>query len=245
MQRHEILQNYSEIARQTHYLEEEGKTVILLAINKVPQLILSLQEAHLSKPESKYVVDYLQYTMKVKVCMITGDNKFSALKVARHLGIPIENVTYQAYPETKQKVVEEYQNEGRKVMFVGDGINDSPVLAQSDVGCAINSASDITVSAAGIVLIKDDLLDVLRAVLIAQKSFNRIKINFFLAFVYNIVLIPIALGVFYPIDKFKLDPMYAALAMGLSSISVVLSSLMLKLYNPNSDLHSIDQKKVK
>jgi P-type Cu+ transporter len=118
-------------------------------------------------------------------------------------------------------------------MFVGDGINDSPVLAQSDVGCAINSASDITVSAAGIVLIKDSLEDVLNAILIAQKSFQRIKINFGWAFVYNIVLIPIALGIFYPIDKFKMDPMYAAVAMALSSISVVTSSLFLKLYNPS------------
>lgn len=124
-------------------------------------------------------------------------------------------------------------------MFVGDGINDSPVLAQSDVGCAINSASDITVSAAGIVLIKDDLLDVLRAILIAQQSFKKIQVNFFLAFFYNIILIPIALGVFYPLDGFKLDPMFAALAMALSSISVVSNSLILKLYNPNSDLGDI------
>lgn len=99
--------------------------------------------------------------------MITGDNKHSALKVAKHLNIPIENVTYSAYPETKKKVVEKFQSEGGKVMFIGDGINDSPVLAQADVGVAINSASDITVGAAGIVLMKDDLLDVLKAILIA------------------------------------------------------------------------------
>ena len=99
--------------------------------------------------------------------MITGDNKHSALKVAKHLNIPVENVTYSAYPETKKKVVEKFQTEGCKVMFVGDGINDSPVLAQADVGVAINSASDITVGAAGIVLMKDDLLDVLKAILIA------------------------------------------------------------------------------
>ena len=123
-------------------------------------------------------------------------------------------------------------------MFVGDGINDSPVLAQSDVGCAINSASDITVGAAGIVLIRDDLGDVLNAILIAQKSFQRIKINFAWAFVYNIVLIPIALGMFYPIQKFKMNPMYAAVAMAMSSISVVTSSLFLKLYNPKSEIES-------
>lgn len=103
--------------------------------------------------------------------MITGDNKHSAFKVAQHLGIAKEDVSYQAYPETKKQIVEKYQQEGKKVMFIGDGINDSPVLAQSDIGCAINSASDITVSAAGIVLIKDNLIDILKAILISKKSF--------------------------------------------------------------------------
>ena len=103
--------------------------------------------------------------------MITGDNKHSALKVAKHLNINPDDVTYSAYPDTKRQVVMKYQSQGSKVMFVGDGINDSPVLAQSDVGCAINSASDITVGAAGIVLIKDSLNDVLYAILIARKSF--------------------------------------------------------------------------
>lgn len=127
-------------------------------------------------------------------------------------------------------------------MFIGDGINDSPVLAQAEVGCAINSASDITVSAAGIVLVKDDLLDVLRAIKIARKSFQRIKINFLFAFLYNVILIPIAMGLFYPIGKFKLDPMFAAVAMALSSISVVASSLCLKLYDPNDELDPAEQK---
>ena len=136
--------------------------------------------------------------------MITGDNKHSAIKVAKHLGIPVENVTYSAYPETKKKVVEQYQSEGKKVMFVGDGINDSPVLAQSDVGCAINSASEVTVGAAGIVLIKDSLEDVLKSILIAKKTFKRIQINFFFAFMYNTILIPVAMGVFYPLKGFKL-----------------------------------------
>lgn len=121
-------------------------------------------------------------------------------------------------------------------MFVGDGINDSPVLAQADVGAAINSASDITVSAAGIVFVKDDLRDVLRALLVASKTYQRIKINFLFAFLYNTILIPVAMGFFYPIGKFKLDPMFAAVAMALSSISVVSSSLLLRCYDPNSDL---------
>jgi len=117
-------------------------------------------------------------------------------------------------------------------MFVGDGINDSPVLAQADVGVAINSGSDITVNAAGIVLMKDSLIDVINGIKISKVSFRRIKINFVWAFLYNIVLIPIAMGVLDPLKGFKLDPMLAGAAMALSSISVVLSSLMLKFYKP-------------
>ena len=121
-------------------------------------------------------------------------------------------------------------------MFIGDGINDSPVLAQAEVGVAINSGSDITMDAADIVLIKDNLYDVVNAIRISKMSFRRIKINFIWAFLYNLCLIPIAMGIFYPANRFKLDPMLAGGAMALSSISVVLSSLMLKLFKPTTSL---------
>ena len=105
-------------------------TVILVSVNKIPQLILSLEETHLAKEESKDVVNYLRKVMKVRVAMITGDNQHAAYKVARHLGIDTQDVVYKAYPEDKKKAVERFQKErGEKVMFVGDGINDSPVLA--------------------------------------------------------------------------------------------------------------------
>jgi Cu+-exporting ATPase len=123
-------------------------------------------------------------------------------------------------------------------MFVGDGVNDSPVLAQAEVGVAINSVADITVQAAGIVVMKDRLDDVLNAILISKATFRRIKYNFAWAFIYNIVLIPIAMGIFYPIKRdkdgmkvgFQLDPIYAGIAMAMSSFSVVLSSLWLKTF---------------
>ena len=117
-------------------------------------------------------------------------------------------------------------------MFVGDGINDSPVLAQADVGVAINSGSDITVNAAGIVLMKKSLTEVVNAIRISQASFKRIKINFIWAFLYNLILIPIAMGILFPLGGFMMHPMLAGAAMALSSISVVCSSLMLKLYKP-------------
>lgn len=141
-------------------------------------------------------------------------------------------------------------------MFIGDGVNDSPVLAQADVGVAINSASDITVQAAGIVAMKDRLDDVLNAIRISKSTFRRIKINFIWAFVYNIVLVPIAMGFLYPIgaspgsndpdseyfDKgrrgLQLDPMWAGFAMALSSVSVVLSSLCLKMFK-YKNMHEI------
>jgi P-type Cu+ transporter len=120
----------------------------------------------------------------------------------------------------------------QSVMFIGDGINDSPVLAQADVGVAINSGSDITINAAGIVLMKDSLTDVINALRISKMSFKRIKINFVWAFLYNLLLIPISMGILYPIKQFRMDPMLAGAAMALSSISVVISSLMLKFYRP-------------
>lgn len=233
MDSYQVLEGHPEIARNISYLEEGGKTVVLLSIDGVPQMILSLEEEHLSKPDAQEVVHYLQKVMGMRVCMITGDNKHSALKVAEHLKIDPKDVTYSAYPETKRDVVMQLQRAGHKVMFIGDGINDSPVLAEAHVGCAINSASDITVGAAGIVLMKDSLQDVLFAILIARKTYERIKINFLFAFLYNTILIPVAMGVFYPIQGFSLDPMFAAIAMAASSISVVTSSLMLKRYKPN------------
>ena len=222
----------SEVKHGLRKLEEQGLTVVTLAVSQVAQLIITMEELHIAKEESRDVVAYLRERMGLRVAMITGDNQHSAYKVAQYLGIDIKDVVYKAYPVDKKKAVEMMQAKGEKVMFVGDGINDSPVLAQADVGLALNPGSDITVNAAGIVLMKDQLQDVVNAIRISKATFRRIKINFIWAFLYNIILIPIAMGALYPYYGIKLDPMLAGAAMALSSISVVLSSLLLKLYRP-------------
>jgi P-type Cu+ transporter len=179
--------------------------------------------------------------LNLKVAMITGDNLYTATRVASYLDIPLKLVHAKAYPNDKKEQVRRYQRDGEKVMFVGDGVNDSPVLAQADVGVAINASADITVQAAGIVVMKESLNDVLNAIRISKQTFKRIKFNFMWAFLYNIILVPIAMGFLYPIGYrsnqdpdphvgLKLDPMWAGAAMALSSCSVVLSSLCLKRF---------------
>ena len=252
MKRFNIDLDFNNFRLNIDSLEKEGKTVVCMVINDIPRLLISLEEDHVAKPESEGVVSYLRDVMRLKVAMITGDNEHAAMKVARYLHIPSSLVTFRAYPNEKKRTVRRYQQQGEKVMFVGDGVNDSPVLAQADVGVAINSASDITVQAAGIVAMKDRLDDVLNAMLIAKQTFRRIKINFGWAFVYNVVLVPIAMGVLYPIGAspasgtpgdedyeegtkgLQLDPMWAGFAMALSSVSVVLSSLCLKSFRYKS-----------
>lgn len=139
-------------------------------------------------------------------------------------------MSYRAYPADKKKTVQKFQANGEKVMFIGDGVNDSPVLAQADIGVAVAAAADVTVQAAEIVCMKDTLSDVLNAILISKATLKRIKLNFAWAFVYNVVLVPIAMGVLVPIIGVEMDPMWAGFAMAMSSVSVVMSSLCLKCF---------------
>lgn len=220
-----------ESSKDIKKLEEQGKTVIQVAFENQIIMVIALQEKHLSKHEAKSVCKYLKDN-GYEIHMITGDHKHSAFKIANSLGIDQNNVLYRAYPDDKRRKVEQLQNIGKRVMFIGDGVNDSPVLSQSDVGVAINSQSDITVDAADIVIIKDNLISIIDTLKLTKLAFTRIKINFFWAFIYNIILIPIAMGILYAPLGFRLSPHLAAMAMALSSISVVLSSLMLKLYKP-------------
>lgn len=239
--------------------ELQGRTVVLCAIDDSLVSLISMQDKDVVKPEAKDVITELQ-SMGLEVWMLTGDNKRCAHAVAQMVGIDPNYIIAECYPSDKKLKVEELQRpkysesygtensevhintlyrESRGVLFVGDGINDSPSLAQADVGIAIG-ATDIAMDAANIVLMKNDLRDVLLALDLSRVAFRRIKLNFFWAFIYNILGIPLAAGILYVWTGVRVDSLVAAIAMACSSIAVVLSSLMLNRYRPKL----MDKKKI-
>ena len=167
-----------------------------------------------------------------QVWMITGDNRLTANAVAAQLDIAPACVLSEVLPSAKSAQVQVLQRQGRVVAMVGDGINDSPALACADVGIAVGAGTDIAIEAADMVLMHSKLMDVLVAIDLSRTVMRRIKYNFGWALGYNLFMIPLAAGMFYPLTQVALPPMYAGLAMGLSSVSVVVSSLLLKRYTP-------------
>lgn len=164
--------------------------------------------------------------------MVTGDNERTAQHVAELCGIDASLILAGVKPEAKAGKVEELQQAGHVVAMVGDGVNDAPALAQADVGIAVASGTDVAIEAADIVLMKSALSDVCTAIDLSRVVMRRIKINFAWAFAYNLAMVPFAAGIFYPLLLIQLPPMFAGAAMGLSSVSVVCSSLLLHLYRP-------------
>jgi Cu+-exporting ATPase len=162
----------------------------------------------------------------MQVAMITGDSHKTAEAIARQAGIA--QVHAQTLPDGKAAVVRGMQQEGRKVAFVGDGINDAPALAQAEVGIAVGSGTDIAIEAADVTLTRGNLSGVVTAIDVARRTLSTIRGNLFWAFIYNILLIPVATGMFYPAFGLHLNPMVAGLAMGLSSVFVVANSLRLR-----------------
>jgi Cu+-exporting ATPase len=218
-----------EIEARITAFEQDGKTVILVAAGNQLSGVISI--ADMLKETSTEAVRHLK-SMGIQVVMITGDNKRTADAIARQIGI--ERVLAQVLPQDKAAEVRALQEKGEIVAFVGDGINDAPALAQADVGIAIGSGTDVAIESGDVVLIKDDLLDAVAAIQLSKKVMGRIKGNIFWAFAYNAALIPVAAGILYPSFGFVFKPELAALAMALSSVTVVSLSLLLKKYIPDA-----------
>ncbi|MCQ8902767.1 MAG: heavy metal translocating P-type ATPase [Methanothrix sp.] len=210
-------------------LEELGQTVLFVSVAGAAAGAVAISDA--IKDSAKAAVEKLR-GMGLDVVMITGDNIRSARSVAEQIGI--EEVHAEVLPQEKASEVRKLQEAGKTVAFVGDGINDAPALAQADLGIAIGSGTDVAIEAGEIVLIRDDLMDVVRGIQLSRKVMSRIKQNIFWAFAYNSALIPVAAGVLYPGFGIVFRPELAGLAMALSSVTVVSLSLMLKRYIPDA-----------
>ena len=210
---------------EIHRYELEGKTTILLADEE--KLIAFITLADVVRNESIKLIEKLKKE-NIKTYMLTGDNERTAKVIAKKLGI--DDVIAEVSPEDKYKKVKDLQEQGRKVVMVGDGVNDSPALAQADVGMAIGSGTDIAIESADIVLMSKDIETILTAIRLSKATIKNIKENLFWAFFYNSCGIPIAGGLLYLFTGHLLNPMLAGLAMGLSSVSVVTNALRLKRF---------------
>ncbi len=204
-------------------LRGEGQTVMFIAIDGKPAGILGVADT--VKESAKAAIAELRH-QKIEVVMMTGDNAKTAEAVARTLGI--EKVFADVLPEQKAEKVKELQAQGKIVAMAGDGVNDAPALAQAEVGIAMGSGTDIAIESADITLLKGDLRGILRAKNLSEATMKNIRQNLFFAFIYNVVGVPVAAGVLYPVFGLLLSPMIASAAMTFSSVSVIVNALRLR-----------------
>ena len=215
----------SSLSETSDQLAYDGKTPMYMAIDG--QLAGIISVADTVKESSKKAIETL-HQMGIKVAMITGDNQKTADAIARQVGIDL--VLAEVLPADKANEVKKLQETGVKVGMVGDGINDAPALAQADIGIAIGSGTDVAIESADIVLMKSDLMDVSTAIKLSKATIRNIKENLFWAFAYNVLGIPVAMGVLHLFGGPLLNPMIAAAAMSLSSVSVLLNALRLRRF---------------
>lgn len=220
-------------------LANEGKTPIFIADENEVLGLIAISDV--VKPTSKDAI--LEFEkMGLEVIMLTGDNYKTANAIAKQINI--NNVIAEVLPQDKEKEIQKLQSLGKKVAMIGDGINDAPALVRADVGIAIGAGTDIAIESANIVLVKSDLLDAVKAIQLSNAVIKNIKQNLFWAFFYNIIGIPLAAGVFYTVLGWKLSPMFAGAAMSLSSVTVVLNALRLKLFEPRISKNLLEQNNI-
>jgi Cu+-exporting ATPase len=213
----------SDLAGEADKLREDGATALFVGIDGKPGGVIAIADP--IKATTKEAIDDLKST-GIHIVMLTGDNKTTAEAVARQLGI--EDVHADVLPDDKHKIVADLKKAGKIVAMAGDGVNDAPALAEADVGIAMGTGTEVAIQSAGITLVKGDLAGIARARNLSRMTMRNIRQNLVFAFAYNVIGIPVAAGVLYPIFGILLSPVVAALAMSLSSVSVIANALRLR-----------------
>ena len=212
-------------------LRSDGATAMFVAVDGRPAGVLAVADP--VKPSTPGALEALRHE-GIRIVMVTGDHRATAEAVARRLGI--NDIEAQVLPDHKNAIVQRLRSEGRAVAMAGDGVNDAPALAAAEVGIAMGTGTDVAMQSAGVTLVKGDLTGIVRARLLSRATMRNIRQNLFLAFIYNVIGIPIAAGVLYPVFGLLLSPMIAAAAMSLSSVSVIGNALRLRMIHLDAPL---------
>ena len=224
----------AEALSQAEELERDGKTVMFVAVKRLATGTASLAGLiAVADTLKEYSVEAIRvlHRLGIETAMITGDNRRTAEAIAKQVGI--DRVLAEVLPQDKATEVKKLQALGKKVAMVGDGVNDAPALAQSDVGMAIGSGTDVAKETGHVILIKDDLRDVVVAIEVGKATMRKVKQNLFWAFVYNTLGIPLAAGLFYPLFRVVVSPELAGFMMAISSLTVTLNTLLLRRFVPS------------
>jgi Cu+-exporting ATPase len=214
----------SSLEKEADARRGQGATVIYVTIDGKPAGIVAVADP--IKPSTPAALDRLREA-GIRIVMLTGDNRKTAKAVADKLGIA--EIEAEVLPEQKHQIVRRLRSEGRIVAMAGDGVNDAPALAEADVGVAMGTGTDVAIESAGVTLLKGDLTGIVRARALSRATMHNIRQNLVLAFVYNVLGVPVAAGVLYPVFGLLLSPIIAAAAMSLSSVSVLGNALRLRL----------------
>ena len=212
-----------ELVRVAEGLQKTGHGAMLIAIDQKLAGVLAVKDP--IKETTRQAISYF-HSKKIEVIMLTGDSRYTAEAVAKEIGI--DSFEAEVLPEQKNAVVRKLQAEGKRVAMAGDGINDAPALAQANVGIAMGTGTDVAMESASVTLVKGDLLGIVRAHRLSQETMKNIRQNLFFAFIYNVLGVPLAAGLLYPTFGILLSPMFASLAMSLSSVSVIGNALRLR-----------------
>jgi Cu+-exporting ATPase len=212
-----------DLAAGAETRRKEGQTVMFLAVDGRVAALLAVADP--IKPSAPEAIAAL-HREKIRIVMVTGDNRTTAATVARQLGI--DEIIAGVLPDRKADVIRGFQADGNSVAMAGDGINDAPALAQADVGIAMGSGTDVAMQSAGVTLVKGDLHGIVRAFRLSRATMRNIRQNLFFAFIYNALGVPVAAGILYPFIGVLLSPVLAATAMSFSSVSVIANALRLR-----------------